>query len=56
MPTPNLRRAQPIVEQFCEQHQIPYYETGLVNSYGEALRHLHSVGAPLRAPRQRIDA
>ncbi|GAA1036714.1 acyl-CoA desaturase [Virgisporangium ochraceum] len=48
MPTPNLRRAQPIVRGFCAELGVPYCETGLVASYGEALRHLHEVGAPLR--------
>jgi fatty acid desaturase len=48
MPTPHLRRARPIVKEFCAQRGIAYHETGLVRSYGEALRHLHEVGAPLR--------
>jgi fatty acid desaturase len=48
MPTPNLRRAQPIVRAFCAEIGVPYAETGLLASYGEALRHLHAVGAPLR--------
>ncbi|HEX8629582.1 MAG TPA: acyl-CoA desaturase [Catenuloplanes sp.] len=48
MPRANLRRAQPIVRAFCERHAIGYEETGLFASYGEALRELHAVGAPLR--------
>jgi fatty acid desaturase len=48
MPTPNLRRAQPIVRRFCAEIGVPYREAGLVASYAEALRHLHEVGAPLR--------
>ncbi len=48
MPTPNLRRAQPIVRRYCAEIGVPYEMTGLVASYGEALRHLHEVGAPLR--------
>jgi fatty acid desaturase len=48
MPTPNLRKARPIVREFCAEIGVPYCETGLVASYGEALRHLHEVGAPLR--------
>jgi fatty acid desaturase len=51
MPRSNLRRAQPIVRQYCAEHDIPYEETGLIDSYGQALRHLHSVGADLRAGR-----
>ncbi|MEV7006338.1 acyl-CoA desaturase [Streptosporangium sp. NPDC051022] len=49
MPTPNLRRAQPIVRRYCEELEIPYLECGLFASYGQALRHLHEVGAPIRA-------
>jgi fatty acid desaturase len=48
MPTPNLRRARPIVQRFCAEIGVPYTETGLLASYGEALRHLHAAGAPLR--------
>lgn len=49
MPRANLRHAQPIVRAFCVQHGIPYSECGLLRSYGQVLRHLHAVGAPLRA-------
>jgi fatty acid desaturase len=48
MPRVNLRRAQPIVRQYCAEEGIPYEETGLFDSYRQALAHLHSVGAPLR--------
>jgi fatty acid desaturase len=49
MPRPNLRRAQPIVRQFCEERGIEYTECGWARTYGYVLEHLHSVGAPLRA-------
>jgi fatty acid desaturase len=49
MPTPNLRRAQPIVRAYCAEIGVPYEETGLIASYREALRHLHEVGEPARA-------
>jgi fatty acid desaturase len=49
MPRPNLRRAQPLVRAFCHQHGLPYTEASLLGSYAEAIRHLHTVGAPLRA-------
>ena len=49
MPRPNLRRAQPIVREFCGEHAISYSQCGLWHSYGQVLRHLHAVGAPLRA-------
>jgi fatty acid desaturase len=48
MPRPNLRHAQPLVREFCRQHDLPYAEASLLGSYAEALRHLHAVGAPLR--------
>ncbi|MFI6482451.1 fatty acid desaturase family protein [Nonomuraea sp. NPDC050663] len=48
MPTPNLRHAQPIVRDYCATLGVPYEEAGLFGSYGQALRHLHEVGAPLR--------
>ncbi|UGT55310.1 fatty acid desaturase family protein [Nocardia asteroides] len=49
MPTPHLRHAQPIVRAYCTEIGVPYHETGLIDSYREALAHLHRVGAPLRA-------
>ena len=49
MPRPNLRRAQPIVENHCHQRGISYSEATLLGAYGLGLRHLHEVGAPLRA-------
>ncbi|MFL6074323.1 MAG: fatty acid desaturase family protein [Mycobacteriales bacterium] len=44
MPMPNLRRAQPIVRAYCAEQGIPYHETGLVDSYRQALAHLRDVG------------
>ena len=52
MPTPNLPKAQPIVRAYCEQAGVAYEETSLITSYRQALRHLHDVGAPLRAGRR----
>ena len=49
MPRPNLRRSQPLIRAFCQQHDLPYCETTLLRSYGQAVRHLHEVGRPLRA-------
>jgi fatty acid desaturase len=51
MPTPNLRLAQPLVRAYCLRIGIPYEETSLIESYRQALRHLHAVGAPLREAR-----
>ncbi|MGW1171043.1 fatty acid desaturase family protein [Streptomyces sp. NPDC001153] len=52
MPTPALRKAQRITEQYCAELGIPYHQTGLIASHREALRHLHSAGEPLRAERR----
>ncbi|MET9954237.1 acyl-CoA desaturase [Streptomyces sp. NPDC006339] len=49
MPRPHLRLAQPAVRAHCQALGIPYTETGFVDSYRQALGHLHEVGAPLRA-------
>ncbi|WP_369634456.1 fatty acid desaturase [Nocardia sp. JMUB6875] len=49
MPTPNLRHAQVIVRAYCADIGVDYYETSLISSYREALKHLHHVGEPLRA-------
>jgi fatty acid desaturase len=49
MPRPNLRRAQPIIAQFCRQHGLSYSQTTLWRSYAQALHHVHQVGRPLRA-------
>jgi fatty acid desaturase len=48
MPSPSLRRAQPIVRDYCAEIGVAYEQTGLIESYRQALRHLHEVGAPLR--------
>jgi len=49
MPRANLRKAQPIVREYCRDLQISYTETSLFGSNATAIRHLHSLGAPLRA-------
>jgi fatty acid desaturase len=50
MPRQSLRAAQPIVRDFCERVGVRYCETSLLTSYGQALKHLHEVGASLRQP------
>ncbi|MFD3524493.1 fatty acid desaturase family protein [Streptomyces sp. NPDC058653] len=49
MPRPHLKLAQPLVRAYCEEMEVSYVETSLVDSYRQALGHLHEVGAPLRA-------
>ncbi|MDX6395825.1 MAG: hypothetical protein QOJ73_6888 [Streptosporangiaceae bacterium] len=44
MPRPNLRHSQALIRAFCQQKELPYCETSLVDSYAQALRHLNSVG------------
>ncbi|MEV4804693.1 acyl-CoA desaturase [Nonomuraea sp. NPDC049421] len=51
MPTANLRKARPIVRDHCASLGIDYVECGLLESWGQALRHLHDVGRPLRRVR-----
>jgi fatty acid desaturase len=48
MPTANLSRAQPLVQAYCAEIGVPYEMTSLTDSYRQALRHLHEVGADLR--------
>ena len=54
MPRPNLRRAQPIVRDFCEGHRVSYTETSLLSAYGIVVRYLNQVGLgasdPFRCP------
>ncbi|MEU7424939.1 acyl-CoA desaturase [Streptomyces sp. NPDC040750] len=52
MPTVHLRRAQVIVRAYCAEIGVPYHETGLIQSYREALAHLHRVGEPIRQERR----
>ncbi len=54
MPRLNMRRAQPIIRQFCQEHGIAYYETSFLDSYRELLGFLNEIGAPLRAERIRV--
>ena len=48
MPRNRLRKARPIVMEFCQQRGIPYYETGALRSYREILSHMHQVTSILR--------
>jgi fatty acid desaturase len=50
MPRPHLRLARPLVREHCRRLGLPYTEAGLLDSYAQALRHMHEVGAPLRDP------
>jgi fatty acid desaturase len=52
MPTPNLRKAQPIVRAYCAEMGVSYEETSLVASYRQAIQFLHKVSEPARAERK----
>jgi fatty acid desaturase len=56
MPRANLRHAQAHVREFCLHRGIPYSQTSAFGSYGEVLRHLHRMGAPLRRARASVSA
>jgi fatty acid desaturase len=49
MPRPNLRRAQRLVRNFCDSHDVSYLETSLIRSYAQAIRHLDTIGRTTRA-------
>ncbi len=49
MPRPNLRRAQPMIREFCLEHGLPYCQATLAGSYVQALRHLNTVGSQVPA-------
>jgi fatty acid desaturase len=48
MPRNNLKEAQKVIKLFCQEHEIMYCETGMLQSYKEILQFLHEIGAPLR--------
>ncbi|MER5973216.1 acyl-CoA desaturase [Streptomyces sp. NPDC002055] len=48
MPSPHLRKAQPLVRDYCHEVGVDYAETSLTASWRQALTSLHRAGAPLR--------
>jgi hypothetical protein len=50
MPRPNLRRAQPLVRDYCTRHGVSYAEVGLLESYRIVIRYLNDVGLHARDP------
>lgn len=44
MPRPHLRRAAPIVQQYCETNRVPYTQVGLFTSYAIVVRYINRVG------------
>jgi fatty acid desaturase len=50
MPSPALARAQPLVRDFCLQHDLSYQESTLSGSFILVLRYLHDVGMGAQPP------
>ena len=50
MPRPHLRRAAPIIAEYCRAHDVPYLETSLWESYGIVVRYVNRVGLGDRDP------
>ncbi|MEU4338435.1 acyl-CoA desaturase [Micromonospora lupini] len=50
MPRPNLRRAQPLIRQFCTDHGIAYHETTLIQSWSQGLAYLRAIGTGASRP------
>ena len=50
MPSPSLAGAQPLVRDFCLQHDLPYQESTLSGSFILVLRYLHDVGMAAEPP------
>ncbi|GLI27549.1 fatty acid desaturase [Agromyces rhizosphaerae] len=50
MPRPHLRRAAPIIAEYCRKKGVPYVRTGLWHSYGIVLRYINRVGLGERDP------
>ena len=44
MPSVNLRRARPIVREYCAELGVPYTETTLLRSWMIVVHYLHRVG------------
>jgi fatty acid desaturase len=51
-----LREAQTIIRQFCDELEISYHETSMFHSYVEILDYLHEVSAVLRKGKLATDA
>ena len=60
MPTPNLRKAQPIVQAYCAELGVPYEATSLIDSYarrcGTCTTSAQSSGSRHASERHGVDA
>lgn len=44
MPRPHLRRAAPMIAEYCRSHDVPYTSVGLLTSYAIVVRYINRVG------------
>jgi fatty acid desaturase len=56
MPRNNLKKAQLIVQPFCQKYSIPYQETSAPRCYWDILKFMHQASAPLRDKKRSIAA
>ncbi|MER5310933.1 acyl-CoA desaturase [Streptomyces sp. NPDC002773] len=49
MPRVNLRRARPLVMEYCKEHDVSYHEVSQARSYLEVAQHLREVSVTTRA-------
>ena len=50
MPRANLRKASPIIADYCAERGVPYVQTGLIQSYVIVVRYINRVGLGERDP------
>ena len=50
MPRPHLRKAAPMVREYCRKLGVPYTQTGLFRSYAIVVRYINSVGLGEKDP------
>ena len=44
MPRPHLRRAAPMIAEYCRSHDVPYTSVSLLTSYAIVVRYINRVG------------
>ena len=44
----HMKKARKIVQQFCKEKKIDYYETGIIQSYVEIIQHMHEISLYVR--------
>ena len=50
MPRPHLRRAAPLIADYCREHDVPYTQTTFWHSYAIVFRYINRVGLGERDP------